>query len=281
LEVNADGELKVVQDVAANLNVTEASAAAILADTANMDTNLGTVAGAVAAGQMQVDIVADGAGLALAANQLADGHNVTVDNASIAVTNAIADGWDNAASDGASVSGDLAHDAPDATTEPVKIGARAISLGADPTEVAAADRTNLYATRAGQLFTLGGHPNILTKQLNITDADGAQTDTNLLAAVVAATDKCVVTHITVTADNANTGDVQCRIGFGAANTPANDAAGIVLSHPGIAAGSGVSVGNGAGIVGMGADGEELRITCEDPVGGNLDVVVGYFIISDS
>lgn len=37
--------------------------AAILADTAAMDTNLGTVAGAVAAGQMQVDIVADGAGL--------------------------------------------------------------------------------------------------------------------------------------------------------------------------------------------------------------------------
>ena len=36
---------------------------AILADTASMDTNLGTVAGAVSAGQMQVDIVADGADL--------------------------------------------------------------------------------------------------------------------------------------------------------------------------------------------------------------------------
>jgi hypothetical protein len=45
--------------------VTETNSAAILADTANMDTNLGTLAGAVAAGQMQVDIVADGAGLAL------------------------------------------------------------------------------------------------------------------------------------------------------------------------------------------------------------------------
>jgi hypothetical protein len=66
--------------------ITEANSAAILADTASMDTNLGTVAGAVAAGQMQVDIVADGAGLATSANQLPDGHNVTVDNASIAVT---------------------------------------------------------------------------------------------------------------------------------------------------------------------------------------------------
>ncbi len=57
-------------------------------DTSSMNTDLGTLAGAVAAGQMQVDIVADGAGLALAANQLADGHNVTVDNASIAITHA-------------------------------------------------------------------------------------------------------------------------------------------------------------------------------------------------
>jgi len=60
---------------------------AILADTASMDTNLGTIAGAVATGQMQVDIVADGAGLALAANQLADGHNVTVDNTTGAPAN--------------------------------------------------------------------------------------------------------------------------------------------------------------------------------------------------
>lgn len=41
---------------------------AILADTASMDTNLGTVAGAVSGGQMQVDIVADGAGLCLDAS---------------------------------------------------------------------------------------------------------------------------------------------------------------------------------------------------------------------
>jgi len=131
--------------------------------------------------------------LATSAGQLADGHAVTVDNASLVTTNATSDGWDNAASDGASVSGDVAHDGPDAG-EPVKVGAKAISLGADPTEVAANDRTDLYSTRAGQLFTIGGHPNVLTKHLNITDTDGAQTDTNLLAAVVAATDKCVV-HI--------------------------------------------------------------------------------------
>ena len=35
---------------------------------------------AISGSEMQVDIVADGAGLATAANQLADGHNVTIDN---------------------------------------------------------------------------------------------------------------------------------------------------------------------------------------------------------
>ena len=44
-----------------------------------------------ATGNVQVDIVADAAGLATSAGQLADGHNVTVDNASIAVTGPLTD----------------------------------------------------------------------------------------------------------------------------------------------------------------------------------------------
>ena len=58
--------------------------------------HLATIAGAVST-QMQVDIVADGAGLATAANQLADGHNVTVDNSSIEV---VGDAAENAAAAG-------------------------------------------------------------------------------------------------------------------------------------------------------------------------------------
>lgn len=57
-----------------------------------IDADTSIIAGAVSAGQMQVDIVADGAGLALAANQLADGHNVTVDNAAGASAVNIQDG---------------------------------------------------------------------------------------------------------------------------------------------------------------------------------------------
>lgn len=453
------------------VNVLETNSAAILADTANMDTNLGTVAGAVAAGQMQVDIVADGAGLALAANQLADGHNVTVDNttgapanvqigdgtsqatvrnlaandalnvamvdgagdqitsfgggtqyavndalgaaptgtlalarrddttstltpveddaialrvnargalwvdletqldstndsvtavgdiahdaadsgnpvkiggkayttlptaaatadrvdqtmttqggalvagtdgttprnvavnasgqlevdiaaqqgASLNVTEAsaaailsdtaIMSGWDNAASDGATVSGDVAHNGVDAG-EPVKVGMKTADIGATPTDVAAADRADWLAQRNGVPFVIGGAPNILNASINVTDADGAQTDTAIIT--VSAGTAIVVTMISATADNANTGDVQCRVGFGTTNTPAEDAAKQVLNHPGIAAGSGIVRGSGSGIVGMGASNEDLRLTCEDPAGGSLSVDVTYYTIS--
>jgi hypothetical protein len=88
------------QSTAANLNMTEANSGAILADTASMDTNLATVAGAVSGSEMQVDIVADGAGLALAANQLPDGHNVTIDNAAGGSAVNIQDGGNTITVDG-------------------------------------------------------------------------------------------------------------------------------------------------------------------------------------
>ncbi len=53
----------------------------------------------------------------------------------------IMDDWDNTASDGASVSGDVAHDGVDAG-EPVKIGGKATASLSGETMVAANDRTN-------------------------------------------------------------------------------------------------------------------------------------------
>jgi hypothetical protein len=53
-----------------------------------------------ASGNVQVDIVADAAGLATAANQLADGHNVTVDNAAGASAVNIQDGGNSITVDG-------------------------------------------------------------------------------------------------------------------------------------------------------------------------------------
>lgn len=182
---------------------------------------------------------------------------------------------------GLMIAGCTAHDAVDAGS-PAKIGAKAIAHGANPTAVAAADRTDLYANRHGVLFTIGGHPNIITRTVHIADADGAQTDASIVGTIAAGT-KVAVTSIAVTLDSATTatGGVAVKIGFGATTIPADAVAGangILLDHPGIAAGSGMVLGNGSGILGIGADGEELRLTCEDPVGGNLVVTFSYFTI---
>jgi hypothetical protein len=188
----------------------------------------------------------------------------------------IMDDWDNGASDGASVSGDVAHDAGDAG-EPVKLGHKAIDLGANPTDVAANDRTNWYAMRNGVPFVIGGAPFVKSQNLQVTDADGAQTDTAIIT--VAANNAIMVTAIEVTADNANTGDVSVRIGFGTANTPAADADKVILFHPGIAPGSGLVKGSGAGIIGAGLSNEDLRVTCEDPAGGSVSITVTYFTLA--
>ena len=65
-------------------------------------------------------------------------------------------------------------------------------------------------------------------------------------------------------------------GFGATTTPTTT--GVILSHPGIAKGGGVVEGDGSGILGVGADGEDLRMTSEVPTTGSIDVVVSYHTI---
>jgi hypothetical protein len=168
------------------------------------------------------------------------------------------------------VAGDVAHDSAD-SGNPLKWGAKSIAHGANPSAVAANDRTDIYANRHGIPWVIGGHPNVLTLRANYTTA---QSDTAI--ASVGGGNKIVVTRLSVTVDNACSVDVQCRIGFAAATTPTTT--GVVLSHPGIAAGSGVVEGNGSGILGIGADGEDLRITSEVPTGGSIDVVVSYYTI---
>lgn len=168
--------------------------------------------------------------------------------------------------------GDVAHDGVD-SGNPVKVGAQTVAHGANPAAVAAGDRSNMCSNRHGVLFAIGGHPNIVTIRANYT---GAQTDAAIVT--VAPGLKIVVTRITVTADNANSVDVAVRIGFGAATTPTTT--GVVAAHPGIpsASGGGFTIGDGSGILGVGADGEDLRITSEVPTGGSIDVVASYYTI---
>jgi hypothetical protein len=52
---------------------------------------------------------------------------------------------------------------------------------------------------------------------------------------------------------------------------------MLLSHPGLAAGSGVIKGNGGGILAVGGEGEEIYIANDAPTGGKLTVTVTYFV----
>lgn len=169
------------------------------------------------------------------------------------------------------VAGTVAHDDIDAGA-PVKVGYKAISYGANPTAVAANDRTDAYANRHGIQFVLGGHPNIITQEWEFAATGTA----NAALITVSAGTKIAVTQCQAVCDNANSVDVGVRVGFGAANTPTTT--GVVLTHPGIAAGSGVGRGDGGAVIGIGADGEDLRITSEVSTSGALRVLVSYFTI---
>ena len=223
------------------------------------------------------DVTINNAGGASAVNIQDGGNTISIDDAGSSIT---VDGTVTV-TDGLNIEGDVAHDSID-SGNPVKLGAKAIAHGTNPTAVAAADRTDLYANRAGILWTIGGHPNIITRTVYISDATGAQTDASMVGTIAAGT-KVAVTQIAVTVDSAvtATGGVSVKVGFGATSIPADSstgANGILLDHKGIAAGSGVVLGNGSGLIGIGADGEELRLTCEDPVGGGLSVMFSYYTI---
>lgn len=169
------------------------------------------------------------------------------------------------------VTGDEAHDAADAGN-PVKIGYKAIAHGTNPTAVAANDRTDAYANRAGIPFVMGGHPNIQTVRLQFT---AAQTDVAIVT--VGTGTKIVVTALQVTLDNASTVFPLVRIGFGASTTPTTT--GVIAAHGGVPAGGGFSRGDGSGILGIGADGDDLRITTTGVATGNgVEVVVTYYTI---
>lgn len=152
---------------------------------------------------------------------------------------------------------------------PVRIGLKAIAHAATATAVAGADVSHWYCNREGLPFVMGGSNTATTFDFATT---GACTDIALVT--IGSGAKIVVTQAQVLCANANTAFPQVRIGFGTANTPSG--AGVVLSHPGVPAGGGVSRGDGSGILGIGADNEDLRITSDAPTGGSLRVVCTYY-----
>ena len=204
-----------------------------------------------ASGQVEVDI---------AAQQSAD---ITVAQATAATLNA-------------QVVGDVAHDGPD-LGNPVSQGLNAAEFNADPPQVSLDnDRVRAIATPQGIQWVLGGHPNILTTEYMTT---AAQTNDPIIDSIAAGS-QIVITAIALTVSAAGSTTPQVRIGFGTASVPAEPSsgasvAGVVLSHGGVAAGSGVVKNN----VVVGGDDEELRITNAVPTGGKITVVVDYYISS--
>jgi len=154
-----------------------------------------------------------------------------------------------------------------------------VAHGSNPTAVAAAGRAGNKCNRAGVPFVIGGHPNVVSIEYTWVEADTPPTDAALVT--VSAGTKIVVTQAEVACDADNTASIAVRIGLAASTLSAvsqTPVSGIVISHPDIPLGSGISRGSGAGILAVGADGEDLRITADDTTGGSCRTVVSYYTI---
>ena len=175
--------------------------------------------------------------------------------------------------------GDVAHDGAD-SGNPVKMGAKAVAFASVTGVSAAADRTDLLANRSGVLFTLGGHPAAKSATYLWT---ASTTDDNVLPAIAGGT-KYAITRLTVFIDQACTVGVAVRLGFGTASVPTLPSANadavddILAYHPGLVPGTGFNIGDGSGVIGVGGDGAELRITAGVTTGGTGVVSVTYFPI---
>lgn len=156
---------------------------------------------------------------------------------------------------------------------------KGVAHGTNPTGITANARVLAIGNRAGIPFTMAGHPNLITKTFTVADSDDAETDVAITGAIGAGT-KVIVTYIKAKTSPANSGNTTLRVGFGAANTPAAALAGTtgLLIDGTYGAFQGETLGTGAGIVGIGADGEELRFTCSDPAGGHLYLTACYYTV---
>lgn len=177
-----------------------------------------------------------------------------------------------AANSGWKIEGEIAHDTADASTyNPLMLGGRGIAHGTTPTAVTANDVTRWYFNREGVPWVIGGAPNLITIRGNYTSAQ-----TNLALVTVSAGTKIIVTSCSITSSNATTVNVAARIGLGASTTPTATGC---ITHPGLAPGSGVVAGSGSGIICMGADGDDLRLTSGAATTGSIDVLCSYYTSS--
>lgn len=160
-----------------------------------------------------------------------------------------------------------------------KVAGVAVAHGANPTADAAGDRAPFSMNRHRIPFTIGGHPNIINNEHVIA---GGDPKTNFALLTITAGLKIVLTQICAKCDPGNSGNTVVRVGFGTATVPAVGAAGVAAVGVPISgsfpANGGHQLGNGSAIVAVGADGEDLRVTCTDPVAGNVRITYSYYTI---
>lgn len=126
-------------------------------------------------------------------------------------------------------------------------------------------------------FAITGHPAAVTTECQIEDADGAKTDQACVS--VSSGSRIFLTRLSVHCDGSTTNPTNLAVGFGASTLPARahtGSVGTVLGFDGVPAGGGTTIGNGGGLIGIGADGEDLRYTNEDPAGGACSVEATYY-----
>ena len=158
------------------------------------------------------------------------------------------------------------------------IGTLAVAHGSDPDAGDANDAAVPIASRHRVPFIIGGHPNIITVEYLWTTA---QTDDAVVT--ISTGSKIVVTQLQVTIDEARTVGVGFRVGFATSTLPTpptdgNAVAGYLASHRGLVPGAVLTRGDGSGMLGVGADNEDLRITAEAPTSGSASLVVSYYTV---
>jgi hypothetical protein len=166
-----------------------------------------------------------------------------------------------------------------ATSKVNAVGGYAVAHGSNPDAADAGDAGILLMNRHRVQFVIGGHPNTQVVTARRAAADTGVTDGAVIS--VSAGTKIVVTRLTVTASNANTVNVAVKVGFGTATLTADSttgAANVIADHEGVPPGGGFTIGDGSGIIAVGADDADLRWTCDTPTGGHIIISVSYFTI---
>lgn len=160
-----------------------------------------------------------------------------------------------------------------ATSKVMATGLHCVVHGSAPDAATVDTFVNPIANRDRVPFVIGGHPNVLTlKHTNITTA---VTDAAIIT--ISTGSKIVVTRLTITLDNASTVFPTVLIGFGTTTTPTTT--NVLFAHGGFPAGGGMTIGDGSGILGVGADDADLRITTTGNATGNgLQITVSYYTV---